>query len=1171
MAVWPSGIASSDQLYSAVNNVSSTLNGAINNSTTTVVLTDASAFPASGFVTIGTEAISYTSKTGNSLNGVVRGADGTTAASHLDGSGASHYVVAAHHNALKNEIIAVEQQLSDEMAAIKEPTGFPSASTTTISVVDGTRTFTIAPTGASFDVYVAGKKYTKTSESVVFTDTEGVWYFYYNASGVLTASQTIWDLALAAPVALLYWNATSDVSLDLADERHGCAMDWATHKYLHLTVGTRYVNGLAASGYVLNSAVNADVRFAFASGAISDEDLHIDIAAQTEPAQIPVFYRSGAGGNWKRATATDYPYLTTGSGRIAYNLDTAGTWSQAEVSNTDFCAYWIFATNGKNYPIIAIQGQRQDTSLANAQNNNLYESLAFGTLPYAEMKLLFRVLVQTSNAYGSTMKVRVVEVQDLRVTSNLPSGSYVATDHNSLSGRTTANSHPASAISNTPAGTVAATDVQAAIDELDSDKAAAGAVTSSGLTMTTARLLGRSTASTGAIEEITVGSGLTLSGGSLTASGGGSGTVNAPGAAERIPIYRSTSATLDGSLDAAHYVTYNGNIFHVINTSAGEASIIEVSGKDLTEVIISSVGGTAGVTYQVVGTTFVEGCDTTDSSKFKIGLNDFNTDDLLELTKTGLLNLVKTGSAAAPVLTVGDDADTGIWAPAANTWAVATAGTERLRVGSSGNVGIGVTPSYNLHVKGGNAGQFCIDNDNSQYVQALFQVNGASNSGADLLFNKTTPKFSIRTLAVAPIVFATSASAGSPSDAMTIDTAGNVGIGVAPTAKLTIGGSDNPKMNFLRSTGSERAYLDYTEGTSTFRIDSDGDITLNPGNAAAIRLDSAGKVGIGGTPGYTLDVVGPPNDDILNIRATGAGTLGIRMSPTGSSSNSAKIIASLNGTDTDLTFRTGGADRLIVKANGRVGINRSPVNYRLEVAEGDANTGITQYPFALVGTTTGTAEAGMGVAQVFACEASDGSIYDVGYLEFNQSAVSAGSQSVDVVIKARKAGSFTTFMTLVGATGYLRVPGVYGQTSGSSANVYVDSSGNVMRSTSSLRYKTDILDVTQEEAERLLTATPVSYSSLCESDKGERHYGLIAEELHLIDPLLVSYEPTAEGEKVPIGVQYERVVVGLLKLVQDLTKRVADLEAKADKPCTDQPTTIVDNTTPAADSTSSSL
>jgi hypothetical protein len=63
------------------------------------------------------------------------------------------------------------------------------------------------------------------------------------------------------------------------------------------------------------------------------------------------------------------------------------------------------------------------------------------------------------------------------------------------------------------------TDLQTALDA----KVDEGAVTSSGLTMATARLLGRSTASTGAIEEISIGSGLSLSGGSLSATGGGGG------------------------------------------------------------------------------------------------------------------------------------------------------------------------------------------------------------------------------------------------------------------------------------------------------------------------------------------------------------------------------------------------------------------------------------------------------------------------------------------------------------------------------------------------------------------------------------------------------------------------------------------------------------------------
>ena len=41
--------------------------------------------------------------------------------------------------------------------------------------------------------------------------------------------------------------------------------------------------------------------------------------------------------------------------------------------------------------------------------------------------------------------------------------------------------------------------------------------------LSSGKLLGRSTAGTGAIEEISVGSGLTLSAGTLTASGGGGG------------------------------------------------------------------------------------------------------------------------------------------------------------------------------------------------------------------------------------------------------------------------------------------------------------------------------------------------------------------------------------------------------------------------------------------------------------------------------------------------------------------------------------------------------------------------------------------------------------------------------------------------------------------------
>jgi hypothetical protein len=57
--------------------------------------------------------------------------------------------------------------------------------------------------------------------------------------------------------------------------------------------------------------------------------------------------------------------------------------------------------------------------------------------------------------------------------------------------------------------------------------AASGSITTSGLTQATARILGRTSASTGAVEEITVGSGLSLSAGELSATGSGVTAVGA--------------------------------------------------------------------------------------------------------------------------------------------------------------------------------------------------------------------------------------------------------------------------------------------------------------------------------------------------------------------------------------------------------------------------------------------------------------------------------------------------------------------------------------------------------------------------------------------------------------------------------------------------------------------
>ena len=59
------------------------LNGAINNSVTTVTVDSTTSFPASGIIDIDSELITYTAKTATDFTGCVRGTNGTTAASHL--------------------------------------------------------------------------------------------------------------------------------------------------------------------------------------------------------------------------------------------------------------------------------------------------------------------------------------------------------------------------------------------------------------------------------------------------------------------------------------------------------------------------------------------------------------------------------------------------------------------------------------------------------------------------------------------------------------------------------------------------------------------------------------------------------------------------------------------------------------------------------------------------------------------------------------------------------------------------------------------------------------------------------------------------------------------------------------------------------------------------------
>ena len=103
------------------------------------------------------------------------------------------------------------------------------------------------------------------------------------------------------------------------------------------------------------------------------------------------------------------------------------------------------------------------------------------------------------------------------------------------------------------------------------------------------------------------------------------------------------------------------------------------------------------------------------------------------------------GSAALPMITPGTDKNTGIWYPANDTWAVSTAGEERIRITSAGNVGIGIIPNsgYKLDIFDATEATFRIRTSNATGNGGVYIGNGDRN-WAMLVRHSQAESFEIR-------------------------------------------------------------------------------------------------------------------------------------------------------------------------------------------------------------------------------------------------------------------------------------------------------------------------------------------------------------------------------------------------------------------------------------------
>tara|TARA_R100000951_G_scaffold23454_1_gene19638 strand:- start:1330 stop:2775 length:1446 start_codon:yes stop_codon:yes gene_type:complete len=174
---------------------------------------------------------------------------------------------------------------------------------------------------------------------------------------------------------------------------------------------------------------------------------------------------------------------------------------------------------------------------------------------------------------------------------------------------------------------------------------------------------------------------------------------------------------------------------------------------------------------------------------------------------------------------------------------------------NGGNVGIGTTsPSSKLEV---------ISGDNVGTTKIISAYSLSESQSTSLGYNSVIGSYSldIKTLSTQPIKFSPN-----NSEAMRIDSSGNVGIGTtSPASKLdVVGGYDATPVKFLRhATYGNIIQLGRNSVSETAHIGYPGDATLNFSTAGSekMRITSAGNVGIGTTsPGYKLHVAG--NADI---------------------------------------------------------------------------------------------------------------------------------------------------------------------------------------------------------------------------------------------------------------------------------------------------------------------
>ena len=293
------------------------------------------------------------------------------------------------------------------------PAGFPNKIDSTLTYDSSSHV--VAISGSNFKVYCFGKEYIKNTEGITITSpTKGqIYYIYYDANAILQQSTLEWGFTIGVTsICTIYLNGNDGAGF-ISDERHGIIMDSATHEFIHDTIGPRY-----ASGFTLTTTTASVGKYTISAGEWYDDDNAYNILTTTTSSLMA--YYSGS----MIVSTTETSSIWNG-GTKYYNNVTLGTLVSYTGNNAG--CYYIYAINGYSNKFITIYGQRVDTSVANARNNNTPDTLVFGNFPFKEAKLLYRVIVA-----GNT---GISEATDYR-TAQYAGSTFTPTSHGSLTGLT---------------------------------------------------------------------------------------------------------------------------------------------------------------------------------------------------------------------------------------------------------------------------------------------------------------------------------------------------------------------------------------------------------------------------------------------------------------------------------------------------------------------------------------------------------------------------------------------------------------------------------------------------------------------------------------------------------------------------------------------------------------